>query len=253
MKILARASGLLLLLPALAHGDPAVHLAWDDCGANGVAMKSFACGSNLGSEILVLSFVPPAGIDHFQAIEAKLQVMGANPGALPDWWQLGGCRNGALLGGVDFTAGPFNCADPWLGQGAGAASFSTTNNQISALAALPAQSVHALDPAVEYYGLKLVLRNANTTGAGACGGCTQPVGILLGYVQLDSASPDPPYVYPNTLRSTGASPYVTWQCSGSPRLDLDWQYGYFLAGWDFPGCVTSARRPTWGAVKGLYR
>ena len=76
---------------------------------------------------------------------------------------------------------------------------------------------------------------------------------MLGYVQLDSASPDPPYVYPSTLRSTGTAPYVNWQCSGSPRLDLDWQYGYFLVGWDFPGCATPARRPTWGAVKGLYR
>jgi len=243
----------ILLLPALALADPSVHLAWDDCGASGVATKTFACGGNAGSEVLVVSFVPPAGIDHFQGIETKLQLMGASPATLLDWWQLSSCRSGALIADVDFTAGPFGCADPWLGQGAGGASFSSLNGQINAIAALPAEAVRALDPAVEYDGLKIVIRNVKTTGAGACGGCTQPIGIMVGYVQLDSASPDPAYIYPSTLRETGAAPYVIWQCSGTPRLDLDWQYGYFLVGWDFPGCVTGARRPTWGAVKSLYR
>jgi hypothetical protein len=131
-----------LLFTAVAQADPTIHLAWDDCGASGTTTKAFACDSNVGGELFVLSFVPPAGIDHFFAFEAKLQVMTSDGAttSIPDWWQLVNCRNGSLLVDQDFQGGSYACADPWLGQALGAATFSATNGRISAVATLPSST-----------------------------------------------------------------------------------------------------------------
>ena len=131
-----------LLGSASAHADPVVHLAWDDCGTS-VATKSFACGSNAGAQVLVISFVPPAGIDHFNGIESKLQVMGPSPGTLPDWWQFAGCRNTALGINQNFLSGPSTCADPWNGQAAGGAAFNASTGVISR--EVPYQSRYPFD------------------------------------------------------------------------------------------------------------
>jgi hypothetical protein len=98
-----------------------------------------------------------------------------------------------------------------------------------------------------------VIRNAKTTGTGACDGCAQPAGIMLVYAQLDQPSPDANYTYPSLLRETGTSPYVNWQCNGNPKVLLDWDLGYYVHGWDFPGCATASRRSSWGQIKSLYR
>jgi hypothetical protein len=238
------------------EADPLVHLAWDDCGAAGTSVKTFACNTNAGTQTLVVSFVPPTGITQFIGITVHLSLLPADGDAasLPAWWNLatGGCRAGILNSSFDYSsAGPFHCANPWgsvpLG-GIGSNPLGT----ITVIGAIPTVEAHALDPALEYYGPKIVVQNVKTSGAGACGGCSTPVGFYVGGVTLNQVSGS--YSYEFDYRVPGVVPAVaTWQCAGTPNLAFDFRYGYSLLGWDFPGCATPTRRPTWGGLKSLYR
>src|SRR5437773_8433225 len=99
-----------------------VNLAWADCGVYGTMLKTFSCDSNIGLPFMLYgSFVPPPGIDQFVGIAAQVDLC-TMTSSFVDWWAhgTGYCRGtNALFTSFDFTAGPFNCADPYLGQAAG--------------------------------------------------------------------------------------------------------------------------------------
>lgn len=249
--------GPMLALALLFHTGPArgaavAHLAWDDCAAAGTSLKTFACGTNSGSETLVISFVPPAGITGFQSLDAHIQIATFD-GTLPDWWSLGsgGCRQGALSANPNISASLGSCQDPWSGAGVGGVNVSGVGD-IEFVAARA--SAVPLDPNLEYYAGAIIISNAKSSGAGACAGCSFPRGLYLSSLVLQQTGSSFDYGLYSQSRETGMLPaYVNWQCDGQPSFNYDAQYGWFLIGWDSSGCPTPARRTTWGAVKSLYR
>src|SRR5262245_6411620 len=81
----------LLGFASLAHAG-AVNLRWNQCwGDGGVVNKNFACDTNVGSHVLVASFVPDAPVfppqTPFAAVglESMLDIAVASP-VLPAWW-----------------------------------------------------------------------------------------------------------------------------------------------------------------------
>src|SRR5438128_1171729 len=104
-----------------AWAAPGVLLAWNDCSTDGAADKVFACTVNTGSNIIVGSFIPPAGIDAFVGINAVLDLTSSS-GTIPSWWTLGSgggeCRSGKFSSNADFTTNTGHCTDFFGGNAA---------------------------------------------------------------------------------------------------------------------------------------
>ena len=232
------------VMPSPARGQ-AINLSWDDCGANGAALRAFACDTNLGVNTLVGSFVPGAFVDSMTALQAVIdvQVLGPN---LPAWWGLGAgfCRPASLLPGFDFTSGPFNCHDYWQGGAVGGGRATPAGNRlrIEVVAALPLSDsrVVDLDDNTEVYAFKVSINNAKSTGDGACTGCDVGACIVLNHVEVGTITGGQYLTFFLTL--PGDRVDVTWQCPG-----LVTTVGCLL------DCTTPARDRTWGQVKQLYR
>jgi hypothetical protein len=243
MKKILLLCGMLLACASVASAA-GVNLAWDNCaGTGGLHSKTFACGSNSGSNTLVLSVRPPAGIDLWNAFEAELFFNFGGP--QPAWWQLrnqgtqtGQCRNGSLS--ANAIAAPAACVDPYGGNGGGG--VGTYQNapggaghlaRMTLVFAIPVGSEQALTENEEYFVAKVVVNNAKTVGT-ACPGCQQPACITL-----------------NNVRAT--------QPAGSPggNVDISHAAESNTALWqtanDAACLFTAATRSTWGGVKSLYR
>lgn len=82
-----------VLVTAAAHADD-MTLRWDDCGASGAALKTFACDTNVGASELVNSFALSAPRS-LTGIEASLQVLYPSSGSVPSWWDVPACRRAA--------------------------------------------------------------------------------------------------------------------------------------------------------------
>ena len=271
MRRICRAASFAALLavavsPAMVRADPLVHMAWDDCGAAGSATRTFACNTNLGVEQLYVSFVPPAGITAFNALEGDIRLWAfgtSYPPVIPSYWGVGSgqCR-ASSVSLTFFGSGPFTCANPWPTSAAGGAVMESTFSsnfqpRIRCIAAVPAGDEQSLDPSIEYYGFRLVFNHRKSTGLGACDGCSTPIGLELRGLRIDqSPSGTAPYDF-ETGRNSGVFQTVNWQCEGAPAIYEDVSHGgvhtWAIAGWDFPGCVTPAQRRTWGSIKSLYR
>jgi hypothetical protein len=176
-------------------GDPipgGINLSWDDCGAAGSAIKSFACDSNTGTPaIAVASFVPPPGIGQFMGASADLRI-GADTATLPDWWRhgTGQCRGGTGLAvAYTFTEGPFTCTEYGLGQAAGMYSYEVgyggaNRARLLVEYVVPEEDRGPLDAGTEYYAFKVSLLRTKTTGTGQCVGCSEPTCLEFHSIQL---------------------------------------------------------------------
>ena len=236
---------LLLLLPSWARADMA-YVAWDSCGAidgseYGFSYKSFACASNLGSETLVGTFSLYQDFPQFMGMDATVIVAAwpGDPAPLPDWWQFfnsGSCRQSALSVSVDFSSDPpSKCTSAWEGQTfVGIGSYELLNEMpypgyshpLARLTLVGLRDVPGtLQADVLYNAFKLVISNQKTIGADACGGCCRKLGIGLTGLHLVSADGN------NVWLSTYGT--ALWQ--------------------DQDMCPVKAERPTWGAIKSLYR
>src|SRR5688572_11021174 len=86
-------TGAMLALSASLAVAQGINLSFVDCGLAGNRFATSTCNSNIGApEIVVGSFVPPAGLTEFLGLNAQVDVTTA--GALPDWWKHGAtsCR-----------------------------------------------------------------------------------------------------------------------------------------------------------------
>ncbi len=230
-----------------------INLGWNDCGATAPEDLIVACNTNTGPPYeLFGSFVPPAGIDQFVGLEARVSWIAADS-LLPNWWQYGStsCRGtNALTTDFDFTGGPFTCADPFSGAGQGGfvtmAGASPNAFGMRIFVALPEPI--ALDPSTEYYGFRIRLARSKTTGAGSCTGCDRTVCGILENIQL-------------VQQTAGNDPILEQPLQ---RADAIWQSGFIAISDPFgqpgPGGLTcfddrptAARPHTWGAIKALYR
>jgi len=98
--------------------------------------------------------------------------------------------------------------------------------------ALPVGNEIPLNVGEEYFGAKVVVNNAKTTGTGSCAGCTVPMSVTLNGVRVVQPS-----------GASGGNPLVT---DPAQNRTITWQGG---AG--APAVAT--RATTWGQVKSLYR
>ncbi len=162
-------------------------LAWNDCGAAGPPLKTFACNTNTGTPFQFYgSFIPPPDVIRMVGFAATMRV-GGDP--LPDWWRFGPgeCRDaGALLADYDFTSGPFTCRDPWAGSRVGSVQYdvgyfgaNTARLLVSAFG--PAV---AANPDSEYYAFRVTLGRANTVDNGSCAGCASAATVTLQKLEL---------------------------------------------------------------------
>src|SRR6185369_14145491 len=78
---------------------PGINIRWDNCYADGGVMnKSFACDTNTGTELAVMSLQLEAGMDPVSGMEIRVSLKAAAPD-LPAWWQFkntGSCRQASL-------------------------------------------------------------------------------------------------------------------------------------------------------------
>src|SRR5262249_36835045 len=200
------------------------------------------------------SFVLGANLPQTIGLEIVLDLASASP-SLPAWWDLfnaGACRQSSLS--ADFIAADPLCPDWAHGQSLGGlASYCTLAGQCSdhptdpnlarikvAVAVAP-NFARDLTAGTEYFGFNMGIDFATTVGPGSCGGCTIPVCIVLNSINVVQKGG----LHAQTL-TTGTGPgsnFVAWQGGGMP------------SGHGLTGCpaATATRRPTWGALKSLYR
>ncbi len=235
-----------VLALALALASPAgaggINLSWDDCGSFGVAQKSFACNSNLAGNTLFASAIPDVAIPALNGQSDVLLIQTPSP-TLPAWWQrqTGGCNAAAsFTASSDFTSFT-NCVDPWMGVGAAGvivdypvSGYGPDTERVRMISAVPAGTEQPVDNVHEIYLIRVFVKNAKSTGVGACAGCTQSACIVLQSVTLEAAGAVPAETLTNPLL----------------RQHIVWQDAAPLVG--CPG-ATPARARTWGSVQSLYR
>jgi hypothetical protein len=240
--------GVALMWGTSAFGA-GMNLYWNDCSAGSVSTnKNFACNTNSGSQTLVASFDPPAGITRLVGSQATIAI-GTASTPLASWWQLGpvGCRAGSMSLSFDFPAP--QCADYWAGAANGSFAFTLeTGNperaRIDVSMGVSETAAGPVEPGTEYYLFKLILDRAGTVGAGSCGGCVDPACIVLVDVQLlqPAGTPGGNPMISNPLTSN----FVTWQggaIGGAGCLCMA----------DQSQCRDAVQDRTWGAIKSLYR
>ncbi len=165
-----------------------INLSWDECGAAGTQLKTFACNTNSGPAFnAVASYVPPAGINQLLGMSAEVRIGSTS---LPDWWKHGSgqCRGVSALT-ADFEFSPGACADFWPGSEAGGSlytisAYGPNTARLVVQCAIPVDEAAPVSPAQEYYAFKLRMLSTNSTGAGSCAGCSTPVSLQLQNIQL---------------------------------------------------------------------
>ncbi len=226
--------------PASACGSGS-NLSWNECGAGGFANLVSACDTNAGSQTMVVSYVPPSGVDSLVASLAIIDLCSMTS-TLPAWWELmnsGSCRNGALSVSTDFSSPAYTyCRDYWGGHASVQAQYilgyggDPNAARILMSASMPAQFAAPLDAANEYYDFLVRITNIKTVGSDSCAGCDVGVCIVLNEVQLHQSGGAASYVFIDPVN----------------RYSVNWQR--FI-----PGCpfIVPVKNRSWGSIKALYR
>ena len=245
---------------------PGINARWDQCYADGGVMnKAFACNTNTGSELVVLSVQLDTSMPDVSGMEIRVSLKGGTP-ALPAWWDLfnaGSCRPTSLgfISHPGTVLPPGNCADWNEGGGGGGGIGAYRVDEIGPgsrvlliASAVPPSSLSQLEAGTEYRVGALRITHDKTVGTGSCGGCDTPVCILFTSLNITT-----PVTANNRLFTQGAngvnSQIVHWQ-NGQLQNLVNHCTGTFNCTTQFE-CAstsqTSAQRSTWGAVKSLYR
>lgn len=247
----AAAAALVVASSAFAQGG--VNFNWQTCYGDGpvTSNRAFACASNSGSNVMVVSYLPPHDISQVSGTEVVIDLI-SQSAPLPQWWQLftaGSCRQTSLTMNVSYT-GAGGCADYWLGGGGGgiagynhqppAGGWSISPSDTSQHAriiiawAVPASAIGPVTGLTEYFNMNISINNAKTVNS-ACTGCSDPVCLMLSSVKLTTPTPlSGTDVTIGNANSAGSNT-LTWQGVGA-------------------NCAAvPVRNATWGAVKALYR
>lgn len=268
-SLLALAGATLIASAALAAPTlPGINVRWDNCYADGgVLNKQFACDTNTGSELAVLSVQLDTRMLDVSGMEVRVSLKTSAP-TLPAWWMFRsspvGPDNGCRPSSLSFLVSPANILATCVDWGAGHESGGLAAYRVDEIgpgsavvlnaSAVPPSVLAQLDPVTEYVVGELRIDHARTVGAGSCGGCDAPVCILFTSLNITT-----PVLANNRLFTQGAngegSQIVNWQngqlvglvnqCSGTFNCTTQFDCATAL--------VTASRRSTWGAVKSLYR
>jgi len=237
-KTLLMAGALLALTVGVASAAGGINLSWNDCGANGLLQKNFACTSNNGVNTMYASVIAPAVMGQLNG-QASVFDLQTNQLALSPWWDFGGCRiSGNLSANFNMGAAPQSCGDPWQAAPSGGltygAAFGGPNKaRIRTLCAISGNT--PIDDVTEYSFLSLTIANARSTGTGSCAGCSDGACIVFNSILL--------------TQPLGQGDYTV--SAPIERQHVQWQGGGGLGGL-CPG-ATPTKSATWGSVKSLYR
>jgi hypothetical protein len=243
-------AALLLVLPISARAQGGINLSWDDCGSFGQELKTFACNTNTGNDVLYVSAAAPFDMPQLDGAELEVRFFFTGTTISP-WWHLetGGCRAAGVSSRFDFTAGPSSCYDVWQGQAAGGlqwlSGFGSPNvAQLRAVAAIPGTT--AVTAGTEMYVFAFVFNHTKTVGTGSCAGCSSDAAcIVLNSVKLVQPTGVGDYFVTNPLSRQSAS----WKCHSTFNVG-----GLFEGP---PGCQSNcpvpALEPSWGTIKSMYR
>ncbi len=243
-------AGALLSLTATPASSTGIDLAWNHCigQAGAQTMRTSTCAVNTGSQTMIASFSPPAGINALEGIEVYIdyQVMG---GVLPCWWNFssGQIRSDQLtplpVSPTDVNGNPLVLCDNhyFLDHGAIGGGWMTVlgadNGRLRGIATLPAGTGLSVLADAQQYGFGFQIANGGTVPVGSCQGCSQAVCFELRAVRLYSPGlADVTLVYPSWAN------YITWQASAQATScpGTEWQPMPVL-------------QRTWGGIKSLYR
>lgn len=242
------AAMLLVASSAFAAG---VNLSWNNCfgEGTGVQNRTFACGVNTGTNILVASFVPSADNSLVSGNELVIDLI-SSTSPLPAWWDMknvGTCRQNSL--GINFTANANDvvCVDWAAGQSSGGigsyddvlgsvnSSFQAQHRRIKIAVAVPLAALADIFANTEYFSCNLTINNQKTVGTGACAGCADPVCIVLNSVKITTNTPGGANDVTLSGGNAAGSDQVTWQGAGA-------------------NCAAvPVKNATWSQVKSLYR
>jgi len=236
--LLACCAAWLVFSAGFAHAYAGVNLSWEQCyGDKAISNRSFACDTNAGAQVIVGSFVAPAGVTQLSGMEIVIDVLIAE--AVPDWWRFkasGSCRQSALS--INFVPlnPESNCRDLWELQGVGGIGAYNVGYggdprriRIVAAVARPAEYIGPLEEDVEYFAFNLVISNVRTTGLDACVGCSLGARLILNSIKL--------------TQPVGVGDFKLSQPPQPGSSQINWQ----------AGATDPIRNTTWGNVKALYR
>lgn len=239
---------LLVAMPAKASD---VFLRWDACGPGGASLRTFACNTNSGEEVLVSSFVLTDSLPQVNGMQTAIKVDFVPSLGVPSWWNVTNCRPSTSIRAW-VTPAPAGCVSPWPAIAFGGSSYAPTryssgSGLLRAVFAVPEKDTFALEPSVEYLAHRFTISHAKTVGTGACSGCALPAGFsVLEILLTRNSALGNLEVFPT--RDSPPNFHVTWQCPGTPVF----MYGS-VQSWAFSGCTVPTRRPTWGSIKSLFR
>ena len=245
---LAVLAALSTLAAPMARADSALFLNWTDCGpsANATSDYVFDCTTELGFEELFCSFRMPiaTGADVLGVVAVvDLQTQGTT---LPDWWRLaefGDCRSGSLTASADFAL-KVDCVDPWAGQAvaelqaynAGEPRGGSNQARIKAVCGVVPALARTLDATSVYYGIKLVINNARSTGAALCAGCRDAGCLVLNSIEFKRLAGAPGGDLVLTAPGPANANWARWQSGVGVDCSL-----------------VPTRNLTWGRIKSIYR
>ena len=231
-------------------------LSWSTCHGEGTGTNNrvFACDTNVGTNVIVVSFELSADLQQVSENDVTVDVLTQQP-TLPAWWDFkntGTCRLNSLA--TNFTADANNvvCVD-WAqghssggigaydqsgisGVGSGGSidpSLINSHRRLKIALAVPPGSLQDLVAATEYFACNITIDNEKTVSTGACAGCAEPMCIVINQLRVNT----PVFANDIVLGSpiSPGSNIVTWQGAG-------------------PNCMAvPVKSATWGEVKALYR
>ncbi len=213
-------------------GSSGINIAWDACGPTGMAYKTFACNSDIGTAEFFVSFAPPGRRTDLMGLWAHITVVDlVSHAAVPSWWDLapGGCRGGSLIwnwrGATTGGCAAYNAA--WSDS-----LFEYVVNQwgegsVTALLRSDFPIATAMEQDVEYFAFRFAVDYARSAGADSCAGCRTGLTIRLDHLDINWMSGTGDDILTAALRQTS----ISWQ--GGP--------------------LVPARSATWGQIKSLYR
>ncbi len=156
-----------------------VGLSWSDCLREGTSDRSFACDTEEGTDVLVVTVNPSYSIAAVSQV--VIEISFSSLGGIPEWWQIAsaGCRQEALTVSTDFSNPPFEselCAVRAWTTAPSVSVYPAGTNKL--LVDLQFGALRdSLVSGRNYYVCRLILDRQKTLGAGACGGCGNQVSM----------------------------------------------------------------------------
>ncbi|MGH7741281.1 MAG: hypothetical protein ACRENS_04590, partial [Candidatus Eiseniibacteriota bacterium] len=162
---------------------------------------------------------------------------------LSPWWHFeqypAGCNAGRLVTTFAFDSGPYTCTDVWAGQASGAFDFAINpmgtgpnTATVQMVCAIPILDGVPVNPSFEYYGFKIQISRAASSGPGACAGCTDKACFVFNWLTLEQPAGVGDFTitqgYQNAIAYNGGTGDAN--CAGS-----------------------RTQRGSWGAIKAIYR